>query len=96
MPMGRVCDPIALRDVDPPHRRREVRSGLRVVEQRPEVVLQMRRVLGRGLSIDARRPVFARARVRLAKPVDVDVMGKRGQRHLGRFSRQRRYPIESR
>ena len=65
-------------------------------EQRPEVVLQMRRVLLRGLSVHARRAVLARAPVRLAQPVDVDVVRERRERHVGRFPRQLRYPFEFR
>ena len=78
---------------DPPHRRRPVRAGLRAVEQRPEVVLQVRCVLLRRLSVHARGPVLARAPVRLAQPVDVDVVGQRRERHLRRLPRQRRYPL---
>src|SRR6185437_15140463 len=85
-----------LRDVDPPHGRRAVRARLRAVEQRPEVVLQVRRVLLRGLPIHARRAVLARAPVRLLQPVDVDVVGERCERHAGRLPRPRCYPFEFR
>src|SRR5262249_40293129 len=44
--------PIALRDVHSPDGRRTVRAGLRAIEQRPEVVLQLLLVLLRGLSVD--------------------------------------------
>ena len=50
----------------------------------------------RGLPVHARRAVLARAPVRLAQPVDVDVMGERRERHVGRFPRQLRYPFEFR
>ena len=44
--------PIALRDVHPPHRRRPVLPGLRAVEERLEVGLQVLRVRCRALSVD--------------------------------------------
>jgi hypothetical protein len=74
--------------VRPLHRRRAVRAGLRAVEQRREVVLEVLLVLLRGLSIDARRAVLARASIRLAQPRHVDVMSQRRKRHVGRVLRQ--------
>ena len=86
IPIGRVSRPSPLRDVHPPHRRRLVRAGLGAVQQRPEVALQVRRVVRRGLSVHARGPVLARAPVRLVQPVDVDVVGQRRERHLRRLA----------
>jgi hypothetical protein len=69
---------------------------MHAADQRAEVVLQMTRVLGPGLSVDPRRAVLARASVGFAKPVDVDVMSQRRERKLRRCLRQRRYSIEFR
>ncbi len=88
--------PIALRDVDPPHGRRDVHAGLRAVEKRLEIGLQIRLVLGRSLSVDARRAVLPSARVRFAKPVEIDVMRERCDRRPRHLLRQCRYPIKFR
>ena len=88
--------PIALRDVDASHGRCSVRAGLRAVEQTPEVTLQICRVLLRGLPVDARGSVLARASVRLAQPCQVDVMRQRRERFVAHALCQLRYPFEFR
>jgi len=88
--------PIALRDVRPTHGRCSVRPGLRAVEQRREILLEPLRVLLRGLPVDARCSILARAAVRLAQPLHVDVMRQRGQRHASLLLRQLCYPFEFR
>ena len=85
-----------LRDVHPSHGRRLVAAGLGPVQQRPEVALQVRRVVRRRLSVHPHGPVLARAPVRLEQPVDVDVVGERRERRLRRLPRQFRYPLSSR
>ncbi len=82
--MGRVL-PVAFRDVHPSHRRRLVRARLEAIEQRPEVLLQIRRVLRRRLAVDAERSVLARASVGLVQQLQVDVMGQRREHHLRCF-----------
>ena len=47
-------------------------------------------------SVHASDAVLARASIRLAQPVDVDVMGERRQCRLGHLARQFRYPLEFR
>jgi hypothetical protein len=58
--------PVPLRDVDPPHRWGSIRPGLRALEERPEVFLQVLLVLLRALSVDASRSILARPAVCLA------------------------------
>src|SRR5580698_2576221 len=86
--------PFALRDVHTPYGRCAVRTGLRAVEQRSEVVLQVDRVLFCGLSIDARCTVLSRAPICLAHPLQVDVMSQRCERLIAQTLRQHRYPFE--
>jgi hypothetical protein len=83
---------VALGDMRSSHRRRAVCAGLRSVEQRAEVVLQLRLVLGRGLSVHACCSVLACAAKRLLQPVDVDVTRQGRQRLAGHLPRQFRYP----
>ena len=86
----------ALRDVHTPHWRRPVHARLRAVQQRLEVGLQVRRVLFRGLFVHAHGAILARAPVCFLEPVDVDVMGKREERHRRRLLRQLRYALDFR
>ena len=58
--------PIALRDVHPSHWRRPVSPGLRAVEKRQEVDLQLLRVCCRALSVDPAGAILPRAAVGLA------------------------------
>jgi site-specific DNA recombinase len=90
------CLPIALRDMHTPHGRCSVRARLRAFQQRAEVVLQVRCVVFRALSVHACRAVLTRAPVRFLEPVDVDVVGERRKRHLRRFLRQFRYLLDFR
>src|SRR4051812_35052261 len=55
--------PIALRDVHPPHGRCPISPGLRAVEKRLEVGLQLLRVRCCALSVDTRGSVLSRAAV---------------------------------
>ena len=79
-----------------PDRRRSVRAGLRAVEQRLEIDLQVRRVRFRALSVDTSRAVLAREPVGFTEKVDVDVMSERPDRHARCALRQFRYSFESR
>ena len=65
---------IALRDVHSPHRRRPIAPGLRAIEERREVGLELLRVLIRALSVDAPGTVLARTAIGLAQPVHIDVV----------------------
>ena len=51
---------IPFRDVDAAHGRRDILAGLKAVEQRLEVGLQIRRILVCRLSVRSHRPVFPR------------------------------------
>src|SRR5271157_2290391 len=66
----------ALRHVDSSHGRRLVAAGLHALEEIAEVLIEMLRVLLGRLSVDPGGTVLARAPVRLAQPVDVDVVSQ--------------------
>ena len=55
--------------------------------------LQVLRILGPGLSVHARCPVFAGPMEGLTQPVDVHQIGQRSESHLRRSSRQLGYPL---
>ena len=82
-----------LGDMDPTHRRRLVRAGLGSVQQRPEVALQVRRVVLAALSVHAHRPVLARTPVSLTEPVDVDEVSQGRESHLRALPSEFRYPL---
>ena len=82
-----------LGNVHTPHRRCPVRPGLRPVQERLEVRLQVLRVLGPGLSVHARCPVFAGPVEGRFQPVDVHQIGQRSESHLRRSFRQLGYPL---
>jgi hypothetical protein len=85
-----------LRDMDPTNCRRSIRAGLCAIKQRSKIVFQVRRILLSALPVYAASTVFASALVRLAQPIDVDVVGEIAKRHAGRFLRQFRYSLEFR
>src|SRR5271157_1319649 len=66
----------ALRHVDSSHGRRLVAAGLHALEKIAEILIEMLRVLLGRLSVDPGGAVLARAPVRLAQPVDVDVVSQ--------------------
>src|SRR5208337_1692990 len=66
----------ALRHVDSSHGRRLVAAGLHALEEIAEILIEMLRVFLGRLSVDPSGAVLARAPVRLAQPVDVDVMSQ--------------------
>jgi EAL domain-containing protein (putative c-di-GMP-specific phosphodiesterase class I) len=66
------------------------------VEKRPEIVLQILRVLIRGLTVHSHGSVFAHTSVRLAHPIDIDMVRERLQTDSGLALRQLRYPFEFR
>ena len=70
--------------------------GARAAEKRLEILLQMLCVLRRRLPVDSRGTVLARASIRLAQPVDVDVMCQRRERLVRQLLRQFRYPFDFR
>ena len=76
--------------------RSPIAAGLCAFEQPSEVALEIGRVFVRALSVDAPCPVLARTPMRLAHPVDVDVMSQRRQRRVCKLLRQVRYLLESR
>ena len=82
-----------LGNMHPPHRRCPVRPGLRPVQERLEVGLQVFRVLGPGLSVHARCPVLAGPVEGRFEPVDVHQIGQRSESHLRRSFRQLGYPL---
>ncbi len=83
----------ALRNVHTSHRRSLVRAGLGAVEQRLEIRFQVLLVFRSRHSVHAHRPVFARAAVRFAKPVDVHQVGQGSESHLRRLLGQLCYPL---
>jgi len=87
---------IALRDVHASHRWRHVAARLGAFEQGAEVFIKIPRVLVGCLPVYASGSVLARAPIRLAQPVDVDVMGERRQCRLRHLARQFRYPLKFR
>src|SRR5262249_62031718 len=93
-PPGPLPPPLPLRVGPPPHRRCPVSTGLRAVEERLEVGLQVLRVRCRALSVDAWGAVLPRAAKGLAEPVHVDVMRQRQQADASFLLRQFRYPLE--
>jgi hypothetical protein len=84
---------ILLREVYAPHRRSEVAPRPGTLQQRTEVVLQVRRIGFGRLPVHPHRPVFTGAAVGFPQPVQVQVMSQRGERQLRRFPRQFRYPL---
>ena len=82
---GSRLRPAPLRDVDPPHRRRPVRARLRAFEKRLEIALQIAPRTPPRFAHPRPCTVLARASVRLAQPVEVDVMGKRRERLVGQL-----------
>jgi hypothetical protein len=58
--------------------------------------MQVPRVLVGCLAVYASGSVLARATIRLAQPVDVDVIGKRGQCRLRHLARQFCYSLKFR
>src|SRR5690606_19604287 len=74
IPLARICLPFPFRDLDPLDRWGSMLAGLRTVEQRLEVRLQIDRVLLCALPVDTSRPIFPCASVRLTEPVQVDVV----------------------
>ncbi len=93
---GSTLLPIALRDVDAPHRGGPVRPGLRSLQQRPEVLLQLRRIGFARLAVHSDGAVLARPSVRFAQPLNIHVVCKRGESCLWLVLRQLRYPLEFR
>ena len=93
---GSRLRPVALRDVDPPHRRRAVGSRLRALEERLEILIQPLRVLLRALPIDTACTVLARPAIRLAQPLHVNVVGQRRERLVRQLPCQLCYPFEFR
>ena len=91
-PDGARLRPVPFRDVDPPDRRRPVHTGLRPVQERVEVTLQVLGILGGRLTVDADRSVLSGASKRLQKPLEVHVVRQRAQRCLWHLLRQFRYP----
>ena len=79
-----------------PNRWRHVAAGFGAFKQRAEIFLQIPRVLLGRLPVYASGSVLARASIRFAQPVDVDVMGKRRQCRLRHLARQFCYPLEFR
>jgi hypothetical protein len=71
-------------------------TRLRPVEQRAEVLLQIRFVLGCRLTIHSHRTIFAGASEGLVEPLDVHVMQQGPELRLRHLPRQFRYPIEFR
>jgi hypothetical protein len=88
--------PVSLRDFDAPDRRGVVRAGLEAVQQRPEVALQVRRIVRRRLLVYADRAILARLLVGDAEKLHVDVMGQRTNGHLWGLPRQLCYPLQFR
>src|SRR5215472_7836543 len=98
---GRYPDGTRLRAISfwyvhSPNRWCHVAAGLDPFEQRAEVFLQVARIILGRLSVHAGGSVLARAPIRLAQPVDIDVLSKRRQCHLRHLARQLRYPLEFR
>ena len=58
--------------------------------------LRIPRVLVGRLAVYARGSTLARAPIRLAPPIDVDVMAERGQCRLRHLARQFCYPLKFR
>ena len=75
------------RNMHPPHRWCPVRAGLGAVEQRLEVLSQIRRIVLDRLSVHARGPVRANAQVRFVEPTQVDVVGQGSESHRRRLLR---------
>src|SRR5208337_179158 len=87
---------VRLRNVDPTHRRGDVAAGLDALQERQKVGLQVRLVLRRPHTVDARCSILARQPVRLSRPFQVDDMMKRGQSCPRLRPRQLGYPLSFR
>ncbi len=70
---------VRLRDVTPPHRRRDVAARLDARQQVREIGLQVRFVVVRGHAVDAGRAILARQTKRLEHPFEVDQVMQRGE-----------------
>ena len=84
---------IRLGDVHPSYWRRPIRSRFEPVQQRLQVFLQIRRILGRRLAVNSGRAILPGPPVGLLQQLDVDVMGQRRERQLRCLSRQFCYPL---
>jgi len=88
---------VAFRDMHPSHGWRAiVVARLCSIQQRLEVLLQIRRVLARGLAIHSRCSILARPPISLVEPFGIDMMRQRAQRRVGHLLRQCRYPLKFR
>jgi hypothetical protein len=88
--------PASFRDVDPLDRGRLVLTRLEAVEERPEIVPQMLRVLLSRRTVYAYRPILASPGIGFLEPVLIDVVSQAQERPLWILSRQSCYPTESR
>jgi hypothetical protein len=79
--------------VDPTDRRRLVRAGLGSSQQRPELLLQVHRIVLATLSVHTHRPVLARPPIGLSQPVDVDEVGQGRESQPRALSSEFRDPL---
>ena len=89
----RAFRPVRLRDVVPSHRRRAVAARLDPVQKAFEIGLQVLFVFGSRHAVDARRPILARAAIRLRHPVAVDQVVQRREHPVRMLPRLFGYPL---
>ena len=92
----RALRAIRLRDVVPPHRRRDIAARFDARQQVRETGLQLRLVLVRRHAVDARRAILARQTKRLEHPFEVDQVVQRSEHPLRMSPRQFGYPLSFR